>query len=36
MPLNVPNLVTLSRILFIPIIIGLYYLPDDDRDEQDP
>ncbi|HVL35124.1 MAG TPA: CDP-diacylglycerol--glycerol-3-phosphate 3-phosphatidyltransferase [Burkholderiales bacterium] len=28
MPLNVPNLVTLSRILFIPIIIGLYYLPE--------
>lgn len=27
--LNVPNLVTLSRIVLIPLIIGLYYLPDD-------
>ena len=27
--LNVPNLVTLSRIILIPLIIGLYYLPDD-------
>jgi cardiolipin synthase (CMP-forming) len=27
MPLNVPNLVTLSRIVLIPLIIGLYYLP---------
>jgi cardiolipin synthase len=26
---NVPNLVTLSRIILIPLIIGLYYLPDD-------
>jgi CDP-diacylglycerol--glycerol-3-phosphate 3-phosphatidyltransferase len=26
--LNVPNLVTLSRIVLIPLIIGLYYLPD--------
>ena len=26
--LNVPNLVTLSRIILIPLIIGLYYLPD--------
>jgi cardiolipin synthase (CMP-forming) len=26
-PLNVPNLVTLSRIILIPLIIGLYYLP---------
>ena len=25
--LNIPNLITLSRILFIPLIIGLYYLP---------
>src|SRR3989440_3398208 len=25
--LNVPNLVTLSRIILIPLIIGLYYLP---------
>ena len=29
MPLNVPNLVTLSRIILIPLIIGIYYLPDD-------
>jgi len=27
--LNVPNLITLSRILLIPLIIGLYYLPED-------
>ena len=27
--LNVPNLVTLSRIILIPLIIGLYYLPYD-------
>ena len=26
--LNVPNLITLSRIIVIPLIIGLYYLPD--------
>ncbi len=26
---NVPNLVTLSRIVLIPLIIGLYYLPSD-------
>ncbi len=26
---NVPNLVTFSRIILIPLIIGLYYLPDD-------
>ncbi len=26
--LNVPNLVTLSRIVLIPLIIGLYYVPD--------
>jgi CDP-diacylglycerol--glycerol-3-phosphate 3-phosphatidyltransferase len=25
---NVPNLVTLSRIVLIPLIIGLYYLPE--------
>jgi len=25
---NVPNLVTMSRIILIPLIIGLYYLPD--------
>ena len=28
-PLNVPNLVTLSRIVLIPLIVGIYYLPDD-------
>jgi cardiolipin synthase (CMP-forming) len=27
--LNVPNLITLSRIILIPLIIGVYYLPDD-------
>ena len=27
--LNVPNLITLSRIVLIPLIIGIYYLPDD-------
>ena len=26
---NTPNLVTLSRIVLIPLIIGIYYLPDD-------
>jgi len=26
---NTPNLVTLSRIVLIPLIIGLYYLPDE-------
>jgi cardiolipin synthase (CMP-forming) len=25
---NVPNLITLSRIILIPLIIGVYYLPD--------
>ena len=25
--LNIPNLITLSRILLIPLIIGIYYLP---------
>ena len=29
MPINVPNLVTLSRIILIPLIIGPYYLPAD-------
>ena len=29
MILNVPNLITLSRIVLIPLIIGLYYLPPD-------
>ena len=28
MPLNVPNLVTLSRIVLIPLIVALYYLPE--------
>ena len=27
MMLNVPNLVTLSRILLIPLLIGIFYLP---------
>ena len=27
-PLNVPNLVTLSRIILIPLLIGIYYLPE--------
>jgi CDP-diacylglycerol--glycerol-3-phosphate 3-phosphatidyltransferase len=27
--LNVPNLITLSRIVLIPLIIAIYYLPDD-------
>jgi CDP-diacylglycerol--glycerol-3-phosphate 3-phosphatidyltransferase/cardiolipin synthase len=27
-PLNIPNLVTLSRIILIPLLIGLYYFPD--------
>jgi len=25
---NVPNLITMSRIILIPLIVGLYYLPD--------
>ena len=28
MILNTPNLVTLSRIILIPLLVGLYYLPD--------
>jgi cardiolipin synthase (CMP-forming) len=28
MVLNTPNLITLSRIVLIPLIIGIYYLPD--------
>ena len=28
MILNVPNLVTLSRIILIPLFVGLYYLPE--------
>ena len=27
MPLNAPNLVTLSRIILIPLLIAIYYLP---------
>ena len=27
MPLNIPNLVTLSRIVLIPLLIGIFYLP---------
>ncbi|MGH8689712.1 MAG: CDP-alcohol phosphatidyltransferase family protein, partial [Burkholderiales bacterium] len=29
MLLNVPNLITLSRIILIPLLIGIYYLPDE-------
>ncbi len=29
MPLNLPNLITWLRILLIPLIVGVYYLPDD-------
>jgi cardiolipin synthase len=28
MPLNLPNLITLLRIVLIPLIIGIFYLPD--------
>jgi len=28
MPLNLPNLITLLRILLIPLIVGVFYLPD--------
>ena len=28
MPLNLPNLVTLLRIVLIPLIVGIFYLPD--------
>jgi cardiolipin synthase len=28
-PLNVPNLITLSRIVMIPFIVGIFYFPDD-------
>jgi CDP-diacylglycerol--glycerol-3-phosphate 3-phosphatidyltransferase len=34
MLLNVPNLVTLSRIILIPLLIGVYYAPDAWLDEQ--
>jgi CDP-diacylglycerol--glycerol-3-phosphate 3-phosphatidyltransferase len=27
MPVNLPNLITWSRILLIPVIVGVYYLP---------
>ena len=27
MPLNIPNLLTWSRILLIPLVVGVYYLP---------
>ncbi|HET7362553.1 MAG TPA: CDP-diacylglycerol--glycerol-3-phosphate 3-phosphatidyltransferase [Burkholderiales bacterium] len=29
MVLNIPNLITLSRIVLIPLLIGIYYLPSD-------
>jgi cardiolipin synthase len=29
MPLNLPNLVTLLRILLIPLIVGIFYVPED-------
>jgi len=28
MPINLPNLVTLLRVLLIPLIVGIFYLPD--------
>jgi cardiolipin synthase len=28
MPINLPNLITLLRILLIPLIVGIFYLPD--------
>jgi CDP-diacylglycerol--glycerol-3-phosphate 3-phosphatidyltransferase len=28
-PLNVPNVITLSRIMLIPFIVGIFYFPDD-------
>jgi len=28
-PLNVPNIITLSRIMLIPFIVGIFYFPDD-------
>ena len=28
MPLNLPNLITLLRIVLIPLIVGIFYLPD--------
>jgi cardiolipin synthase len=29
MPLNLPNLITWTRILLIPLIVGVYYLPEE-------
>jgi CDP-diacylglycerol--glycerol-3-phosphate 3-phosphatidyltransferase len=29
MPFNLPNLVTLLRIVLVPLIVGVFYLPDD-------
>lgn len=29
MPLNLPNLITWLRIILIPLIVGIFYLPDD-------
>ncbi len=29
MPINLPNLVTLLRILLIPLIVGIFYFPDE-------
>jgi CDP-diacylglycerol--glycerol-3-phosphate 3-phosphatidyltransferase len=29
MPLNLPNLITWLRIILIPLLIGVYYVPDD-------
>ena len=28
MPLNLPNLITLLRIVLIPLIVGVFYLPE--------
>jgi CDP-diacylglycerol--glycerol-3-phosphate 3-phosphatidyltransferase len=28
-PFNIPNLITFSRIILIPLIVGIFYLPDD-------
>jgi cardiolipin synthase len=27
MPLNIPNLLTWARILLIPLVVGVYYMP---------
>ena len=34
MPLNLPNLVTLLRIVLIPLIVGVFYLPDEQLSDQ--